>query len=75
MIASLIARPRVGLRLNDSLLNLFKMIGTWLSMSAVELIVVLFVVFSCSGFRSPLIPLLCFIVVDFVYMCFTVMFY
>ena len=32
-------------------------------MSVVEPIVALFVIVLCSGFRSPLIPLLCFITV------------
>ena len=47
------------LRLNDgSLLNLFQIVSAWLSMSVVGLIVVPFVVFLCSGFRSPLSYLL-----------------
>ena len=40
----------------------------WLSMCVVGLIVVLFVVFLCSGFRSPLSPLLCFIT-EFLIIC------
>ena len=49
------------LRLSDgSLLSVFQVVGAWLSMSVVGLIVVLFVVFFCPGFRSPLNPLLCF---------------
>ena len=48
----------VVLRLSDSsLLNLFPMVDD----VVVGPIVVLFVVFLCSGFRSTLSPLLCFI--------------
>ena len=39
------------------------------------MIVVIFVVFLCSGFRSPLNPLPCFIIAYFYSMCFTVMFH
>ena len=64
------------LRLNDcSLLNLFQLVGAWLSVSLVGLIAVLFVVFLCSDFRSPFSRLLCFIRVVFDYMCSTVMFH
>ena len=50
------------LRLNDiRFLNQFEMVGARLSVSVVDLIVVLFVVFLCSVFSSSLIPLLCFI--------------
>ena len=42
------------------LLMLFQMSG-WLSMSVVRTIVVLFMVFLCSTFRSSFSPLLCFI--------------
>ena len=41
----------------------YKMVDAWLSMSVVGLIVVLFVCFLCSGFRSPLSTLLYFITV------------
>ena len=52
----------------NSLLNLYQMVGTWLSMSVIGCHVVLFLVFLCSGFRSPLSPLFCFITV-FVIIC------
>ena len=44
-------------------MSLFQLVGAWLWMSVVWLIGVLFVVFLCSGFRTPLSPLLCFITV------------
>ena len=77
VLPSLIAKRWVGPRLNDgSLHNLFQMISALLSISVVELNVVVFVVFLCSGFRSPLSQLLCFITTFlFYYMCFTVMFH
>ena len=63
------------LRLNNGFnLHLFQMIGASLSMSVFGIIVVLFVVFLCFCFRSPLSTLLYFIsVLD--YMCFTAMFH
>ena len=51
---------RSVLRLNDgSLSNRFQLVVTWLSMSVVGLIVVLFVVFLCSGFRSTVYLNIC----------------
>ena len=41
-------------------------------MSVVGFVVVLFLVFLCSGFRSPLSPLLCFIIVFVIIMHSTV---
>ena len=46
-----------------SLLNMFWMVGSRLSMFVAGLIVVLFVVFLCFGFRSSWSPLFCFITV------------
>ena len=54
---------------DGSLLNLFQMVGACLSIYMAGLIVVLFVVFLCSGFRSPLNLLLCFITA-FLLFCF-----
>ena len=57
-------------------LSLFQMAGARLSMSVIGPIVVLFVVFLHSGFRSLAIePFALFRHSDFDYMCFTVMFY
>ena len=55
----------LNLRFNaGSLLCLFQMVGACLPMSAVGLIVVLFVVFVRSAFKLTLVLLLCFITND-----------
>ena len=64
LLPSLTAQRRSVLWPNDgSYLRLFQMVKAWLPMSVIGPIVVLFVFFLCSGYRSPLSPFFCFIIV------------